>query len=140
MAEPRTAPTPTDPRRYIGSIEHETRRADAVVLVEMFERLTGEPPVMWGPSIIGFGRYHYRYDTGHEGDSFITGFAPRTARQVIYVMPGYLDLNEPLSRLGKHRLGKACLYVNKLDDIDIDVLEEIVEFGIAHVREHYEIG
>ncbi|MCA9718518.1 MAG: DUF1801 domain-containing protein, partial [Myxococcales bacterium] len=92
---------------------------------------------MWGPSIVGFGRYHYRYETGHEGDAFITGFAPRRANQVVYVMPGYLDLDEPLARLGKHRLGKSCLYINKLADVDLDALRELVEASVASMRARY---
>lgn len=99
--------------------------------------MTGWPARLWGPSIIGFGRYHYRYETGREGESLVTGFSPRKANMVIYIMPGYLDLCEPLSRLGRHRTGKACLYLGRLKDVDLGVLEEMIRFGVNAVRERY---
>ena len=93
---------------------------------------------MWGPTLIGYGSYHYKYATGREGDMLMTGFSPRKAHLVFYIMPGYHDLSDKLERLGKHKLGKACLYVNKLADIDMDVLEEIVLYGLNYLRENYE--
>ena len=105
----------------------------------MFARLTGWPARMWGPTIIGFGRYAYTYDSGHSGQSLVTGFSPRKASQSIYIMPGYQDLSEPLSRLGKHKIGKACLYINKLADVDLDVLEEIITHGITYMKANYEV-
>ncbi len=133
-----TQPTDVDPAEFIAAVEHPVRRADAEVLLEMMTRVTGYPPKMWGPSIIGFGRYHYRYDTGREGDFLVTGFSPRTANLVVYILPGYDDIGEQLARLGKHRIGKSCLYINKLADIDLDVLEDIVADGVARIRENYE--
>ena len=85
---------------------------------------------MWGPSIIGYGRYHYRYKSGREGDFLATGFSPRKANLSIYIMPGYQDYSEILNRLGKHKLGKSCLYVNKLADIDLEVLAELIRAGL----------
>ncbi len=134
MAENVTQPTDVDPRDFIAAVEHPTRRADAEVLFDLFGRVSGYPARMWGPSIVGFGRYHYRYDSGREGDFLACGFSPRKAHQVIYTMPGYLDLGDQLDRLGKHRIGKSCLYVNKLADVDLDVLEEIVAAGLEHLR------
>ena len=99
--------------------------------------ITGLPATMWGPSIVGFGRYDYRYDSGHSGSFFRTGFSPRKANLVIYIMPGYQDFSDLLARLGKHRIGKSCLYVNKLADIDLDVLEEIIRAGLARMEELY---
>jgi hypothetical protein len=134
----RTGPTSNDPIRHVASVEHPVRRRDAATLLEMMTRVTGCPPRMWGPSIIGFGRYHYRYDSGREGDSMLTGFSPRTANLVVYVMPGYDDIADQLALLGKHKLGKSCLYINKLDDVDLDVLEQIITDGVAKMRRRYE--
>ncbi|MFW2335381.1 DUF1801 domain-containing protein [Ilumatobacter sp.] len=133
-----TQPTDVEPADFIAAVEHPVRRADAEVLLDLMTRVTGYPPQMWGPTIIGFGRYHYRTDAGREGDFMITGFSPRKANQVVYILPGYDDITEQLARLGKHRLGKSCLYINKLADIDLEVLEEIVAGGVARMRENYE--
>ena len=138
MAENKTQPTEVDPAAFVAAVEHPTRRADAEVLLEMMGRVTGCPARMWGPTIVGFGRYRYRYDSGREGEHLLTGFSPRKANLVIYVLPGYDDLGEPLSRLGRHRLGKCCLYINKLADVDLAVLEEIVGDGVARMRATYE--
>ncbi len=101
-----------------------------MVLLDLFQRVTGYQPTMWGPSIIGYGRYHYRYQSGREGDFLATGFSPRKANLSIYIMPGYQDYAEILGRLGKHKLGKSCLYVNKLADIDLEVLAELIRSGL----------
>ncbi len=94
---------------------------------------------MWGSSIIGYGRYHYKYDSGRQGDFLVTGFSPRKAALSVYIMPGYRDLSEKLSRLGKHKIGKSCLYINKLSDIDLTVLEEIVRDGVTYMKSKYEV-
>lgn len=138
MATNKTAPTPVDPTEFIAAVEHDTRRADAEVLLELLGRVSGYQPKMWGPSIIGFGRYHYVYESGREGDSMVVGFSPRKANQVIYLMPGYEDLTEMLHRLGKHKIGKSCLYVNKLADVDLAVLEEMVAHSVATMEKNYE--
>jgi hypothetical protein len=110
---------------FIAAVEKPVRRADARVLRDMMERVTGEPATMWGPTIVGFGAYHYRYASGHEGDACRVGFSPRSANLVLYV-GGFPEFEELLGKLGKHRRSKACLYLNKLADVDLDVLEEIV--------------
>ena len=138
MAENKTKPTDIDPVDFIGSVEHDTRREDAETLLELMSKLTGYEPKMWGPSIIGFGRYHYEYESGRAGDWMMVGFSPRKASQVIYLMPGYLDLDDQLSRLGKHKIGKSCLYINKLADVDLAVLEEMVQHAIDVLNENYE--
>lgn len=138
MSENKTKSTDVDPVDFIEAVENPTRRADAVVLLDMMKRVTGCEPKMWGPTIVGFGRYHYRYDSGREGDMLITGFSPRKANLVLYVLPGYDDLGDTLANLGKHKIGKSCLYVNKLADVDLDVLEGIVADGVAEMREKYE--
>lgn len=137
-ADSKTAMTTIEPKDFIAAIEHETRRKDAQVLLELLERITGFTPKMWGPSIIGFGRYHYVYESGREGDSMVVGFSPRKANQVIYLMPGYEDLTHMLTRLGKHKIGKACLYINKLADVDLAVLEEMVVHSVAVMHETFE--
>ena len=125
MAEIKTKPTGATVDAFIAAVEKPVRRADAITLREMMERVTGEPATMWGPSIIGFGSYHYRYASGHEGDACRVGFSPRAANLVLYVggFDGYESL---LGRLGKHKTSKACLYLNTLADVDAGVLEEIV--------------
>lgn len=136
--ENKTKPTDVSPAEFIASVEHDRRREDAEVLLKWFEDVTGCAPKMWGPSLIGYGRYHYKYDSGREGDFLMTGFSPRKANLVMYIMPGYRDMGEKLARLGKHKLGKSCLYINKLADIDMDVLQEIVEDGVAYMKANYQ--
>lgn len=123
---------------FIASVQQDQRRADTIQLLAFFNRVTGLKPKMWGSSIIGYGRYHYRYESGREGEFFITGFSPRKAASTIYIMPGYQELSAMLNRLGKHKIGKSCLYINKLSDIDLGVLEEIVCFGIQTMEEKYQ--
>jgi hypothetical protein len=134
MGENITKATDADPADFIAGVEHPTRRADAMTLLEMMQRVTGCRPRMWGPSIVGFGRYHYRYESGREGEFMLTGFSPRARNLVVYVLPGYDDIGDDLAELGKHRIGKSCLYINKLADVDLDVLERIVADGVARMR------
>ena len=128
----KTAPTEIDPADFVAAVEHDVRRADAEVLLELMERVTGCPPKMWGPSIIGYDQYHYVYESGREGDFLKVGFSPRKANMVLYLLPGYDAAGEMLDRLGKHKIGKSCLYVNKLADIDLAVLEELIVSALAH--------
>ena len=125
MAEMKTKPTDARVDVFLDGVEHPVRRADGQALRAMMERVTGEPAVMWGPSIVGFGSYHYRYASGHEGDSPRIGFSPRSANLVLYV-GGFPEYEALLARLGKHKSSKACLYLGKLADVDPAVLEEIV--------------
>ncbi len=135
MSENKTKATDNSAADLIAAVENPTRRADAQELLSLFQRVTGFEPVVWGSSIIGFGRYHYRYASGHEGDYLATGFAPRKTNLVVYIMPGYGDYGEVLDRIGKYKKGKSCLYINKLDDIDLDVLEELIRRGLADLGE-----
>lgn len=130
MSTNKTQPTDVSPAQYIETVEPLRRRTDAYKLLDLFGRVTGYDAVMWGPSMIGFGRYHYTYASGRNGEFLATGFAPRKAAMSIYIMPGYQDFGAILSRLGKHKLGKSCLYVNKLADIDFDVLAELIRAGL----------
>lgn len=140
MTENKTKPTEVDPEAFVSRVEHETRRHDAERLLQIFSEVTGLKPRMWGPSLIGYGRYHYKYDTGREGDMLMTGFSPRKSNLSLYIMPGYHgeEMQDRLSRLGKHKLGKACLYINKLADVDECVLREIIAAGVEDVRAKYE--
>lgn len=131
MTDNKTQPTAVDPHDFIAGIAHDRRRRDAAILLGLFSRVTGFAPRMWGPSIVGFGRYHYVYASGREGDHLATGFSPRKAAMSVYIMPGYTDFSAILARLGKHKKGKSCLYINKLDDIDLGVLEELIAAGLA---------
>ena len=131
MAENRTQASDADVAAFLAGVEPARRREDGLRLDALFRRATGWRPAMWGPSIVGYGRYHYRYDSGREGEFLATGFSPRKASLVIYVMPGYGDFGDILDRLGKHRLGKSCLYINKMADIDAAVLEELIRAGLA---------
>ena len=124
MAEIKTRPTAVSVDDFLDGVEHSGRRADGKAVRAMMERVTGEPAVMWGPSIVGFGSYHYRYPSGHEGDMCRLGFSPRSANLVLYT-GGFPEYEALLAKLGKHKRSKACLYLNKLADVDLGVLEEI---------------
>ncbi|MBU2980891.1 DUF1801 domain-containing protein [Lentibacter algarum] len=139
MVENKTKVTAVTPRDFVGAVAPAGRRADGLVLLEMFSRITGFEPRMWGQSIIGYGRYYYTYDSGHSGSYLATGFSPRKAKPVVYIMPGYQGYPEIMARLGKHRLGKSCLYINKLADIDLSVLEELVHAGLADLDKLWKV-
>ena len=139
MAENKTQATSQSAEEFIAAIEPEKRRDEARILVDVFRKATGWEPVMWGPTIIGFGQYHYKYESGREGDFLATGFSPRKAKLSIYVMPGDTDYSEILSRLGKHGMGKSCLYINKLADIDLDVLGELVATGVRDLAKQFPV-
>lgn len=137
-AENKTKPTSVKPQDFVEAVEHEGRREDARRMLEIFKETTGLAPRMWGPSLIGYGRYHYVYESGREGEFFMTGFSPRKSNLVLYIMPGYLDLTKKLEKLGKHKLGKSCLYINRLSDVDEQVLAEIIDYGVQYMRAKYE--
>jgi hypothetical protein len=134
----KTKPTPVTPVKFLQAVEPERRRLDGHELLALFARVTGLKPRMWGDSIIGYGRYRYKYDSGREGEYLLTGFSPRKSALTIYIMPGYRDMSDKLARLGKHKTGKSCLYINKLADIDLAVLEDIISDGVAYMRANYE--
>jgi Domain of unknown function (DU1801) len=136
MAEIKTRPTQISPATFIDKVENEQRRKDGHELVSLMKKVTGKPAKMWGPSIVGFDQYHYKYASGHEGDMPITGFSPRKQSLVLYLGPGLED-KKLMSRLGKHKMGKGCLYINKLDDVDRDVLFELVTKSVEKMRKLY---
>lgn len=133
----KTQPTPVAVTQFLESVSDPVRRSDAMTLCAMFERLSGEPPVMWGPSIIGFGRYHYRYDSGREGDMCRIGFSPRKANLVLYIVDGFDGHATLMTRLGKHKTGKSCLYINRLGDIDMAVFERLCVDSLAEMDRRY---
>lgn len=139
MAKNKTQMTPAPVSTFLEQVEPRRRAEDSQVLNGVFQRVTGFAPRMWGTSIVGYGRYHYRYASGREGESLATGFSPRKAALSIYIMPGYADFGSLLDRLGKHKIGKSCLYVNKLDDIDIDVLSELIRAGLADLATYWPV-
>lgn len=123
----KTQATDVDPMEFIAEVEHDVRRADAFRLVDIMREETGEEPYMYGPSIIGFGTYHYKYESGREGDAPASGFSPRKAQLVVYLVGGYEDVYpDLLDRLGPYKIGKSCLYIKKLDDVDEDVLRQMI--------------
>jgi len=132
MSENKTKPTDVSVEAFIEAVEPAAKRQDAKVLDALFRKVTGEDPQMWGPSIIGYGSYHYKYESGREGDMCRTGFSPRKAKHSLYLMGGYCDdvtakkRDDFLARLGKHKTGASCLYVSKLADIDLEVLEQMI--------------
>lgn len=128
-----TRPTDADVTAFVEAVEHPVRRRDAARLVDLLSRVTGEPPRMWGPSIVGFGSYHYQYASGREGDMCALGFSPRKAATTLYLMDGAERYPELLERLGPHTTGTSCLYVKDLDAVDLDVLEEMVRRSYAAV-------
>ena len=134
----KTQPTEISPKAFIAGLEDGPRKQEAEAALKWMTKITGLKPKMWGPSIIGFGRYAYTYDSGRSGEFMLTGFSPRKANLVFYILPGYRDLSEHLARLGKHKTGKSCLYINRLADIDLSVLEEMILDSLAHMRKSYQ--
>lgn len=139
MAQNKTQPNDADVEEFLTGVSPPSKAADALILDRLFQRVSGFRPRMWGESLVGYGRYHYLYKSGREGDFLATGFAPRKAAFSIYIMPGYTDFGTILDRLGKHRIGKSCLYVNKLADIDMDVLEELIRAGLDDLNQHWTV-
>ncbi|OFI36540.1 hypothetical protein BIU82_13685 [Arthrobacter sp. SW1] len=135
MAENKTQPTAVPVEEFLSAVENPVRRADGFALLELMRKVTGQEPVMWGPSIVGFGQYHYRYESGREGDSAAVGFSPRKANLALYVLGYGAQTGELLARLGKHKTGVSCLYINKLADVDLGVLKELVRVGYRYAMD-----
>lgn len=129
MAELKTKKNDGDIESFISSVENDTRRKDAEVLLSLMRDVTSDSGAMWGSSLVGFGSYDYTYKSGHSGSWFAVGFSPRKQNTVVYIMPGFEEQTAILDRLGKHKIGKSCLYINKLADVDMDVLRELVEMS-----------
>lgn len=137
MAELKTKQTDADVFAFLQTVESEKKREDALAILQIMTEVTGEPPKLWGPSMIGFGAYHYKYASGHEGDAFLTGFSPRKQNFSLYIMGGFARYEELLAQLGKYKTAKACLYINKLADVDSTVLRQLVAESVAYMRATY---
>lgn len=133
MAELKTQPTNQDVVAFINTIADEKKRQDSFILLEMMRQITQAEPVMWGDSIVGFGRYHYHYASGRQADWPLTGFSPRKQNLTLYIMSGFDQYEKLLEKLGKHTTGKACLYIKRLENIDLATLEELVRLSVQHM-------
>ena len=140
MAETKTRPTAVSVDDYLDAVPDEGRRADGRKVRDMMERISGYPATMWGPSIIGFGRYHYRYDSGHEGEMARIGFSPRAKELVLYILGDFPDRRTLLESLGRHREGKACVYIKRLADLDEQVLENLIQASLDYMQRKYPEG
>ncbi len=137
MAQLKTAPTKASVTAFLKAIPDDQRRAECQALVKLMKRVTRAQPTMWGPSIVGFGRYHYRYASGREGDWFLSGFSPRKQALTIYIMAGFAPFPGLMRKLGRYKTGSGCLYLRQLEDVDLGVLEELIEGSVRHLRKTY---
>lgn len=137
MAELKTKPNDGSVAKFINSVDDTQKKEDAWKLLEIMEEIAGAPAKMWGPSIVGFGTYHYVYDSGRTGDWMLTGFSPRKQALTLYLMSGYAPFKEDLKKLGKHKIGKSCLYIKRLSDVDEKVLRKMIKESIIKVKERY---
>ena len=126
MAELKTIPTKSSVDKFLKGIKDEQKQADCYKILQLMKKATRAEPKMWGTSIVGFGKYHYVYESGREGDWFITGFSPRKQNLTLYMMGGFDQFEDLMKKLGKHSTGKGCLYINKLEDVDAKVLKELI--------------
>jgi hypothetical protein len=134
MSDPKTRPHAGDVEAFLATVASDQRREDCRAVMKMMSEITGEPPVMWGPSIIGFGSYHYVYASGREGDWMLTGLSPRKQALTLYIMAGFARYEELLEKLGKFKTGKSCLYVNKLEDVHLPTLKKLIRQSVAHMK------
>lgn len=122
---------------FLNSVEDVRKKEDSLVLLDIMKKATGEEPKMWGPSIIGFGKYHYKYESGREGNWFLTGFSPRKQNLSVYIMPGFERFNHLTDQLGKYTTGKSCLYFKKLSDVNNDILHRLIKESVEYMKEKY---
>lgn len=137
MAENKTKATKASVKSFLDSVENESKRRDCKKIARLFAEVTGEKPVMWGESIVGFGKYHYKYESGREGDFFLAGFSPRVQNISIYLMPGYGFMPELRKKLGKIKEGKGCIYIKSIEDINMEILKKLAEESVKFMRKHY---
>lgn len=140
MAEMKTRQTAASVSAFLDAVENEQRRADCRVVADLMRAVTGEEPKLWGPSIVGFGSYHYKYASGREGDWFVTGFSPRKQDLTLYIMAGFDRYDELMAKLGKYKTGKSCLYLKRLSDVDLGVLRELVTASVEAMRNGHRCG
>jgi hypothetical protein len=136
-AKNKTSKNEGDIGQFLQSVENPKRKEDALVVFNLMKKVVPENPNMWGSSIVGFGTYHYKYESGREGDFFKVGFSPRNTSLTIYIMPGFQKYEELMDQLGKHTTGKSCLYIRKLEDIDLHVLEQLVKTSYGYMTRKY---
>ena len=133
MADLKTKPNDQDVNAFLNAIPNEQRRQDSFTILELMKQVTGAEPKMWGDSIVGFGSYHYRYASGREGVMPLTGFSPRKQNLTLYIMAGFDEYDDLMGKLGKYKTGKSCLYIKKIEDVDLDTLRELVERSAEHI-------
>ena len=133
MAENKTKPTTVSVAKFIKAVPDDVKRRDSEALIVIMREISKEEPVMWGPSIVGFGSYHYKYASGHEGDCCKIGFSPRKSDLTIYIMAGFDKYSELMKTLGKHKSGKACLYIKRLDDVHLPTLKKLIRESFKYV-------
>ena len=135
MSENKTKATRASVEKFLAGIENETRRNDALTVAEVMQKITKLEPKMWGPNIVGFGKYRYRYESGREGEWFLTGFSPRKDALTLYIMSGFeKEAADLMAKLGKYKNGKSCLYIKKLEDVDTRVLRQLIRRSVQHVK------
>ena len=137
MAELKTTQNDKSVKSFLNSVIDENKRKDCREIMKLMQDITHKKPKMWGDSIVGFGSYHYKYESGREGDFFITGFSPRKQHLTIYIMPGFSGYDSVMKKLGKHKTGKSCLYIKKLDDIDRNTLKELITDSVNYMTKSY---
>jgi len=134
MSQNKTVANDNDVMAFLNAVEPEIKREDSLIIMKMMEEVTGEQATMWGTSIVGFGSYHYRYETGREGDMPLVGFSPRKQALTLYITTGFDAYGNLLDKLGKYKKGKGCLYIKKTEDVDLDVLRELVRYSVEYMR------
>jgi len=136
MAEPKTKPTKASVKEFLSQIPDKERREDCFAVAKIMEEITGDKPKMWGPSIVGFGTYHYKYASGREGDWPVTGFSPRKKDLTLYIMMGFRKHADLMEKLGKHSTGKSCLYIKRLSDIHVPTLKKLIKSSLKDLRDY----
>ena len=137
MSDLKTRVNDASVRKFLESVDNDTRRQDCEEILVMMQEATGCEPKMWGASIVGFGSYHYKYASGREGDFMLVGFSPRKSNVSVYIMPGFDKYESELQKLGKHKTGKSCLYINKLEQVDNEVLKNLIADSVVEMRKKY---
>jgi len=136
-SELKTKPKKASVDKFLKAVKDEKRRDDCFQVLDIMKKITKEEPIMWGPSIVGFGSYHYKYESGREGDMCITGFSARKQNLTIYILPGFKRYSELMKKLGKHKTGSSCLYINKLEDVDLKVLKQLINESVKYMKKKY---
>lgn len=136
MAEPKTKPTGASVKEFLNQISDKERREDCFTVAKLMEEVTGAKPKMWGPSIVGFGTYHYKYASGREGDWPVTGFSPRKNDLTLYIMMGFEQHRELMDQLGKHKTAKSCLYIKRLADVHVPTLKKLLKVSVKQLRDY----